>query len=41
MPHHLSVGKGKPVLNAILVEVDAKSGRASGIERVTREIEER
>jgi metallophosphoesterase (TIGR00282 family) len=41
MPHHLSVGKGKPVLNAILVEVDEKSGKASGIERIAREIEER
>jgi 2',3'-cyclic-nucleotide 2'-phosphodiesterase len=41
MPHHLSVGKGKPVLNAVLVEVDGKSGRASGIERITREMEER
>ena len=41
LPHHLSVGKGKPVLNAILVEVDAKSGKAASIERITREIEER
>jgi metallophosphoesterase (TIGR00282 family) len=40
MPHHLSVGKGKPVLNAILVEVDEKSGKATGIERIAREIEE-
>lgn len=41
MPHHLSVGKGKPVLNAILVEVNEKSGKAAGIERITREIDER
>jgi metallophosphoesterase (TIGR00282 family) len=41
LPHHLSVGKGKPVLNAILVEADEKSGKATGIERITREIEER
>ena len=41
MPHHLSVGKGKPVLNAILVEVDEKSGQATGIERIAREMEER
>lgn len=41
MPHHLSVGKGKPVLNAILVEVDEKSGKAANIERITREIDER
>jgi metallophosphoesterase (TIGR00282 family) len=38
MPHHLSVGKGKPVLNAVMVVVDEESGRATGIERVTREL---
>jgi metallophosphoesterase (TIGR00282 family) len=38
MPHRLSVGKGKPVLNAILVEVDEKSGKATGIERLQREM---
>jgi metallophosphoesterase (TIGR00282 family) len=41
MPHHLSVGKGKPVMNAVLVDVDVKSGKASGIERITRETDER
>jgi metallophosphoesterase (TIGR00282 family) len=41
MPHHLSVGKGKPVMNAVLVDVDEKSGRATAIERITRESEER
>ena len=40
MPHHLSVGKGKPVLNAILVEVDESSGKATGIERIQREMDE-
>ena len=39
MPHHLSVGKGKPVLNAVLVEVDENSGRAVRIERVCRALE--
>jgi len=38
MPHHLSVGKGKPVLNAIMVEVDETSGKATSIERVHREM---
>jgi len=38
MPHHLSVGRGKPVLNAVMVEVDEKSGRATNIERITREM---
>jgi len=39
MPHHLSVGKGKPILNAILVDVDESSGRANNIERVCRQLE--
>ncbi|MCX7911758.1 MAG: TIGR00282 family metallophosphoesterase [Dehalococcoidales bacterium] len=39
MPHHLSVGRGKPVLNAILVEVDRTSGRASRIQRIYRELD--
>jgi len=41
MPHRLSVGKGKPVLNSILIEVDDKSGKALHAERITREIDER
>jgi metallophosphoesterase (TIGR00282 family) len=40
MPHHLSVGKGKPVFNAVMVEVDEKSGRAKRIERIYRELSE-
>jgi metallophosphoesterase (TIGR00282 family) len=39
MPHHLSVGKGKPVLNAVLVDVDGDSGRAVKIERICRQLE--
>jgi len=39
MPHHLSVGKGKPVLNAVIVQVDPSSGKATGIERIQREME--
>ena len=39
MPHHLSVGKGKAVLNAIMVGVDEDSGRATSIERLCREME--
>jgi metallophosphoesterase (TIGR00282 family) len=38
MPHHLSVGKGQPVFNAVIVEADEKSGRAISIERVSREL---
>jgi len=33
MPHRLSVGKGKPIFNAIMVEVAEDSGRAMNIER--------
>ena len=38
MPHHLSVGKGKTVLDAVLVTVDDASGKATGIERISREV---
>jgi metallophosphoesterase (TIGR00282 family) len=41
LPHHLSVGKGKPVLNAIMVEVDENSGKATRIERISRELTKR
>jgi metallophosphoesterase (TIGR00282 family) len=40
MPHRLSVGEGEPVLNAIMVEVDKSSGRATKIERVYRRMGE-
>ncbi|HUV75623.1 MAG TPA: TIGR00282 family metallophosphoesterase [Dehalococcoidales bacterium] len=40
MPHHLSVGKGKPVFTAILIEVDKDSGRATSIERICQQMEE-
>ena len=40
MPHQLSVGKGKPILNAIMVEVAGDSGRAVNIERICRTMEE-
>ncbi len=40
IPHRLPVGQGKTMLNAILVRVDDKSGRATSIERIYREVEE-
>jgi len=40
MPHHLSVGRGEPVLNAILVEVDEASGKAISIKRIQKEMAE-
>jgi metallophosphoesterase (TIGR00282 family) len=37
LPHRLSTGKGKVILNAILFNVDETSGRATSIERIRRE----
>jgi hypothetical protein len=39
MPHRLSVGKGRVMFNAILVGVDDRSGKATSIERIYREVE--
>jgi hypothetical protein len=38
LPTRLSVGKGKTVFNAILLDIDMTTGRACGIERITREV---
>ncbi len=37
IPHHLSVGKGKVMLNAILVKIDDDNGKALSIDRIYRE----
>ncbi|MFH1383237.1 MAG: TIGR00282 family metallophosphoesterase [Chloroflexota bacterium] len=39
IPNRLSVGHGKTTLNAILVEVDDKTGKAISIERLSREVD--
>ncbi|MFC1951976.1 TIGR00282 family metallophosphoesterase [Chloroflexota bacterium] len=39
VPHRLSVGKGKTMLSAILVEVDESNGRALSIDRIHLEVE--
>jgi calcineurin-like phosphoesterase len=40
MPHRLSVGSGhKMIFNAVLINVDDKSGQALSIERVDREVD--
>ncbi len=36
IPHHLSVGKGKVMFNAIMVRIDDDSGRALSIDRIYR-----
>lgn len=41
MPHRLSVGKGNPVFNSVLVEVDESSGKALSISRLDLELSER
>lgn len=37
MPHRFSVGKGKTIFDAVLIEVDEASGKAANIQRVQRE----
>ena len=39
IPHRLSVGKGKTIFNAVLVQLDDTSGKATSIERIYREVE--
>ena len=39
IPNRLSVAKGKTMLNAILVRIDDRSGKAMSIERIYREVE--
>jgi len=38
MPHHLSVGQGKTMFNAVLVRVADDGGRAISIDRIYREV---
>jgi len=38
LPHRLTVGRGKVIFNAILVDVDETSGRAVNIDRIYREV---
>ena len=38
IPNRLSVGKGKVTFNSILVTVNEETGKATGIERVDREV---
>jgi hypothetical protein len=37
LPNRLSAGKGRTVVNAMLVKVDDLTGRALSIERIQRE----
>jgi metallophosphoesterase (TIGR00282 family) len=40
MPHRLSVGKGRVVFNAMLIDIDRASGMAVNIQRIQREGEQ-
>src|ERR1035437_1950890 len=39
MPHRLSPGTGRVILNSVLLNIDDKSGQALSIERVDREVD--
>jgi metallophosphoesterase (TIGR00282 family) len=39
LPHRISVGKGRIILNSVLVEIDEATGKAKHISRIDREIE--
>jgi len=39
LPHRISVGKGRTMLNAMLVRVDEDSGQASEVQRIYREVD--
>jgi metallophosphoesterase (TIGR00282 family) len=39
IPHRLSVGRGRTMFNAVLVDIDQESGEAISIERIYREVE--
>ncbi len=39
IPHRLSVGKGKTIFNAVMVEVADDSGKAISMDRIYREVE--
>ena len=40
MPHHLSVGKGKTTLHAVMIRIDDDTGKAMSIDRIYRELED-
>ena len=39
LPHRLSVGKGRAIFSAVMVEVDENSGKATSIDRIYQEVE--
>jgi hypothetical protein len=38
MPNRLAVGHGNVVFNSVLVRINEKTGKATGIERICREV---
>jgi calcineurin-like phosphoesterase len=39
MPHRISVGKGRVSFNSVLIDVNDKTGKATSISRVDREVD--
>ena len=39
LPHRVSVGRGRTMLNSVLLNIDEKTGKARGIQRVYREVD--
>jgi len=39
LPHRVSVGRGRTMLNSVLLDIDEKTGKARSIERVYREVD--
>jgi len=39
MPHRISVGKGRVNFNSVMIDVDEKTGKATSISRIDREVD--
>jgi hypothetical protein len=39
MPHRISVGKGRVIFNSVMIDVDEKTGKATSISRIDREVD--
>ncbi len=39
MPHRISVGRGKVIFNSVILDIDEKTGKATRISRIDREVD--
>ena len=39
MPHRISVGRGKVIFNSVMLDIDEKTGKATRISRIDREVD--